>query len=185
VLLKNVKLPLYTTLKRAWNVGIAPFIPSWTRGGSDCAVSRFCRFTPEMSHESSVSIECADPTTLSCVDRTPAEIQPNTSQTQAQNVAIIQACTFLMPSIWLEKLSVCSLIYVNESFNTMQRRRTRARVYTHTHTHARTHARARVCAYIYIFFFFSFYMFSTKVEPFLYGIVTGFKSVTHRFDNFL
>jgi hypothetical protein len=102
-------LTLYTALSCVWNVGIVPLIQYWTRDGSECAVSRSCRFTPGMSYDSSVSSECAAPTTESCVGRTPADIEPITNT----NVAIIQACTFLMPSIWLEKLSVYSLIYVN------------------------------------------------------------------------
>jgi hypothetical protein len=88
----NVKLPLYTTRKRAWNVGIAPFIPNWTR--SECAVSRFCRFIPGMSHDSSVSIERAAPTTLSCVDRTLSEIEPSTSQNKPRTSPLFKLVHF-------------------------------------------------------------------------------------------
>lgn len=58
-------LTLYTALSHVWNVCIAPLIPNWTRGGSECTVSRSCRFTSGMSHDSCVSSECAAPTTQS------------------------------------------------------------------------------------------------------------------------
>lgn len=60
---KNVKFCPYTRVYSCvWNVGIVQLIPNWTRDGSECAVSRYCRFTPGMSHDSSGSSECAAPT---------------------------------------------------------------------------------------------------------------------------
>jgi hypothetical protein len=104
-------LSLYTALSRVWNVGIAPLIPNSTRDGSECVVSRSCRFTPGMSHDSSVSSECAAPTTPSCVGRTPADIQPitNTSLERCRYSSLyISHARYLV-----RKLSVYSLIYVN------------------------------------------------------------------------
>jgi hypothetical protein len=123
---------LYTALSRVWNVGIAPLIPNSTRDDSECVVSRSCRFTPGMSHDSSVSSECAAPTTPSCVGRAPADIQPVTNPS-------LERChytsLYISHARYLVRKTVSLFGYLCE----LKFLHKRARAHTRTHTHARTH----------------------------------------------
>ena len=139
-------LSLYTALSRVWNVGIAPLIPNWTRDGSECVVSRSCRFTPAISHDASVSSECAAPTTPSCVGRT-ADIQPITNTSLERwyySSLYISHAKYLVRKTVSLFADLCELKF--------QHKRARARARTHTHTYIKQ--------FLHVFHKF------TKVEPF-------------------